>query len=470
MLFPSYSFIFGFLPLALVGYFLACRIGDRAAAGWLVLCSFAFYAMWNPPYVLILIGSFCFNFLIGWSILREKAQRGKVVWASCGIGADLGLLIAYKYLAAWTGYDFGLILPLGISFFTFTQIGYLVDCLGGKGKDLTFLNFVVFVTFFPHLIAGPILHIRDIAPQLANFRSKNITENITVGATYFILGLAKKVLLADTLAGAVDHGFANPGTLGFAESWAAALCYTLQIYFDFSGYSDMAIGLACMFGIRFPLNFNSPYKAASIIEFWQRWHMTLTRYLTLLLFNPLALAIARRGYKRFAITTALPIVYTMAIAGVWHGAGWTFLIFGLLHAGYLIVNHAWRRWGFALPVVAAVAMTHLGVIAALVFFRSNSAHAALALFKGMSGLRGLGHGLSPVEMAQIVAGYFIVWALPNTQQIMVRYSPVLEKVSPARWPVVEWKPSPLWTAAAFLLMICSLVALPQATVFLYFQF
>lgn len=454
MLFPTYSFVFGFLPIAVIGFWLATKLGDRAAAGWLVLASLAFYSFWNPSYVAILIGSFCFNYLIG------KSGQKLVIY--CGIATDLALLVSFKYLATWIGIDLGLVLPLGISFFTFTQIGYLVDRMGGRGKELTFLDFAVFVTFFPHLIAGPILHIRDIAPQLKAFALKR--EHLAVGVSYFVLGLSKKVLLADPLAAMVDAGFGAPDQLGAAAAWLTATGYALQLYFDFSGYSDMAIGLAAMFGIKFPVNFNSPYQSASIIEFWRRWHMTLTRYLTLLLFNPLAMAIARRGYQGFAITTALPILYTMALAGVWHGAGWTFLIFGLLHAAYLIVNHVWPT---RVPWVIGILLTQLAVIVAMVFFRANSVGNAVELLQGMAGRHG--YGTLSWHWLDIVALYGIVFLMPNTQQIMIRASTVLDKVKPSL-SALQWRLDTVWTIVVAGLLIADLVMLPQATPFLYFQF
>ncbi len=281
-------------------------------------------------------------------------------------------------------------------------------------KDRSIIEYCLFVTFFPHLIAGPIYHHREIMPQFAKSETYRINRgNIAIGLTIFFIGLAKKVLLADSLLQLSNAGFAAPHTLGLLSSWLTALAYSLRLYFDFSGYSDMAIGLAYMFNIRFPLNFNSPYKARSIIDFWQRWHMTLTRYLTLYLYNPMAIWIARRRMARglpiltrdaqtvggFLNMIAIPIAVTMTLAGIWHGAGLQFLIFGLLHGVYLTVNHAWRifgpahlardfqnRWIRAAAVIASVLLTYCAALVAQVFFRAASTGDAIGLLAGMAGL------------------------------------------------------------------------------------
>ena len=310
-----------------------------------------------------------------------------------------------------------IILPLGISFFTFTQIGFLVDCAAGSVKDRNPVNYLLFVTFFPHLIAGPILHHAEIMPQFKDRRSYRLDlDNVARGASLFAIGLFKKVIIADTFAIYAQPGFAAPAGLTLVASWGTLLCYSLQLYFDFSGYSDMAIGIAKMFNIQFPLNFNSPYKAHNIIDFWQRWHMTLTRYITLLIYNPIAIEITRhrvaRGlpvrlnrkaavkFRPFVSMVAFPTFCTMALAGVWHGAGLQFLIFGLLHACYLTINHLWRSFGpkpasagptpvRAVQVIGAVLLTYLAVLVAQLFFRAASCGDALTLLAGMVGAHGV---------------------------------------------------------------------------------
>ena len=378
MLFNSYLFLLLFLPVTLTIYYLFGATRMRAAAVWLSLSSFVFYGWWNPQFVCLLAGSIVFNYLVSLAIFhfRDRPKRQNLA-VMLGLAVDLGLLVHYKYFTALLGFlnDYGVgvgtvesvILPLGISFFTFTQIGYLLDCRAGIVTERSPLSYVLFVTFFPHLIAGPILHHKEMMPQFAqreNYRFR--WENLSIGGTLFVIGLAKKVLLADSIAPYADDGFAAPGNLQFWAAWATSVSYALQLYFDFSGYSDMALGLAKMFGIRFPLNFNSPYKAGSIIEFWARWHMTLTRYLTAYLYYPVAMAVSRRRTARgqpvgaagvataggFAGMIVLPTVYTMGLAGVWHGAGLQFLVFGLLHAAYLAVNHGWRIFVSGRPPAA----------------------------------------------------------------------------------------------------------------------
>ena len=310
MLFNSYLFLLVFLPITLAVYYAVGPLNLRLAALWLCLTSIVFYGWWNPQFVVLLAGSIAFNYAVSQLILHSEGRpRLQGLITGLGVGADLALLFHYKYFAALLGFlnDLGMssatadsvILPLGISFFTFTQIGYLLDCKAGVVKERSLLSYVLFVTFFPHLIAGPILHHKEMMPQFAqpeNYRFK--AENLSVGMMLFVIGLAKKVLLADGIAPYADAGFAAPGELMFWGSWGASLCYALQLYFDFSGYSDMALGLAKMFGIRFPLNFNSPYKAGSIIEFWARWHMTLTRYLTAYLYYPVAMAVSKWRTER----------------------------------------------------------------------------------------------------------------------------------------------------------------------------
>lgn len=543
MIFSSYNFIFIFLPIALVGYYLVAKLGAEYAVAWLVLASLAFYAVWNPVFVILLVCSIAFNFVIGRAMLgreREEDSKSRDRLLVVGIAVNLVVLFSFKYLGpilSWghsisivsPRFDFNVILPLGISFFTFTQIGYLVDCNHGRGKDFDFNRYAAFVTFFPHLIAGPILHIREIGPQLLNPDTYRLRlRNLSVGTSFFIMGLAKKVLLADPLADIVSIGFAHPGDFPLFGTWLYALAYTFQLYFDFSGYTDMAIGLAYMFGIKFPINFDSPYKSTSIIEFWKRWHITLSNYLASLLYNPIALYINRRRLRRANTTSArnlktlgafgsvvvFPIGITFALAGIWHGAGLQFLVFGLMHGAYLTINHAWRWYGPKLSekyrgrlakagvVVCKVLLTFVAVVATQVMFRASSVGAALQMLGGMIGL----HGIDPIPVpstvmtvvrhlgpvhefltrthhilavpaaeitpppARLALLFFIVWALPNSQMIMAKFSPTLTEAKPdtRRW--LLWQPTARWALALGLLLALCLMSLQQTKVFLYFQF
>lgn len=305
MLFNSYTFVFVFLPVTLLGYVCASRFGRRGVVSWLSLASLAFYAYWRPAYLALLCASIVLNFIYSRMIYGYSGQprvQKTVLWV--GIASNLLLLGYYKYLFPLLSFLGSLggrhhqwadvVLPLGISFFTFTQIGYLVDLNQDAAERQDFLGYVLFVAFFPHLIAGPLLHHKEMMPQINEKRRFQLSmEDLALGFSWFLMGLFKKVVIADTLAKHADVAFANSHSLSFLAAWGGVLAYALQLYFDFSGYSDMALGLARMFSIRLPLNFNSPYKATSITEYWQRWHMTLTRYATLYLYNPVSLWVVR---------------------------------------------------------------------------------------------------------------------------------------------------------------------------------
>ena len=510
MLFNSLSFILVFLPVALVGFYGLGLWSNRWAAAWLVAMSLLFYSWWSPSLVLLIAASITFNFTSGAFILKTQPRPNlQSLLLALAISGDLLLLFYYKYffsLLNWLDFHgliqlshpYNVILPLGISFFTFTQIGYLVDCKGGVVKSNRLLDYCLFVTFFPHLIAGPILHHREMMPQFADPKTYRFDwENIAVGGTLFIIGLAKKVLIADRFIPAVTETFAHPAGLSFFHAWDGALSYSLQLYFDFSGYSDMACGLAILFGLRFPANFNSPYCAMNIIDYWQRWHMTLTRYLTLYVYSPIALWVSRRrlaqgkSVSRKAISTpggffsmiAFPTFFTMTLAGIWHGAGLTFLVFGLLHAFYLTVNHAWRSFGPRVPEkpphpvlriaadVSKIALTYLAVLVAQVFFRATSVHAGIALLEDMGGRHGFsGASALAGHAALILAVFLIVWFMPNSLQILHAHQPTLSKINPGRWSIAQLKPNIAWGVAVGLVGALALLAVTGMTEFLYFRF
>lgn len=349
MLFNSSVFLFAFLPLVLGGFFLIGRYWTGAAIAFLALASIVFYGFWNPSHVPLLLLSALFNYSCG-CLLIWLGEKGKNYWRMVvliiAVGSDISVLWWYKYsqfiadaFAFSPLFSSGsIVLPLGISFYTFTQISYVVDCYRRHVTFWKISEYLLFVTYFPHLIAGPILRHDEVIPQ---FRQK-VTftfnyDNLAVGGTIFLMGLFKKICLADNVSLYVGNMFPHGGVApGFVDSWIGISAYTLQLYFDFSGYSDMAVGLSRMFGVRIPINFDSPYKAGSIIEFWGRWHMSLSRFLRDYLYIPLGGN--RRGKPRQMVNMAI----TMLLGGVWHGAGWTFLAWGALHGMFLIVNHGWR--------------------------------------------------------------------------------------------------------------------------------
>ena len=496
MLFNSYPFIWLFLPVALAGFFLAARFRHEAAAAWLALCSLFFYGYWDVHYVPLLLLSITVNYQIGKQISnhieKQAAQRAKM-WLIIGLVFDLGLLAHYKYtnffLDNWvtlTGstIDFpNIILPLGISFFTFTQIAYLADCHKGIVKERNPVHYLLFITYFPHLIAGPILHHKQMMPQFAHAKTYRISqENIAIGLTIFAIGMFKKMAIADPLSTFVGPVFAvskHPGLLSTEEAWLGALAYCLQLYFDFSGYSDMAIGLSRLFGIKMPLNFNSPYKSTSIIDFWRRWHMTLSQFLRDYLY--IALGGNRKGKTRRHINLLL----TMLLGGLWHGAGWTFIIWGGLHGIYLTANHVFRE--FFPPsndkTVAARAraitgwlLTTLGVIFAFVVFRATSVNDAMIVLQAMIGAQSAIEGDAVIKILEhadegwdyvLLAGLIALFA-PNTQEIMSRFQPASDAVdSQTRW---QWQPSILLALLTAVVLSYSIVNIGQVSEFLYFQF
>ena len=519
MLFNSLGFIFLFLPVVLTGFFQLARVSHTYAAGWLAVASLFFYGYWNIAYVGLLLGSVVCNYTLGIWIakagIKQDISRQKYILV-LALAANLLLLAYYKYANFFLGninsvagahLSLGeIILPLGISFFTFTQIAFLVDTYQGKVKEYNFIHYTLFVTYFPHLIAGPVLHHKEMMPQFSRASTYRFHyENMSVGLTIFFIGLFKKVILADSLAsfvGPVFDGSAAGAPITLTDAWCGALCYTLQLYFDFSGYSDMAIGLSRMFGVALPLNFHSPYKSVNIIEFWRRWHMTLSRFLRDYLYFPLG------GNRKGRARRYLNLMATMLLGGLWHGANWTFVIWGGLHGAYLVFNHAWhtvrRKLGqnpdqpLSRPMhVLSVAFTFLAVVTAWVVFRAHNFTAAIALLKAMAGMNGfilpyawlskwgeIGQWLSAHGIAfrasngligssavnWICISLLIVWFAPNTQQIMAAYQPALDVPAETRIFRLRWLPSPYMALIVWLIGFCAIVNLNQQSEFLYFQF
>ena len=516
MLFNSYFFILIFLPITLLVFFaLGRKGGRRLAIAWMVAASLFFYGWWNPAYLGLIVASILFNYSIGIILGDERRHYAtrKGVFAF-GITANLAVLAYYKYanfflesLNATLGAGYGLteiILPLGISFFTFTQIAFLVDAYRGEVREYNFLHYALFVTYFPHLIAGPVLHHKEMMPQFGNARIFRFdTLNFSAGLTYFVLGLFKKVMLADGIAGfgaPVFKAAAAGQLLSSMDAWGGALSYTFQLYFDFSGYSDMAIGLALMMGIRLPLNFNSPYKAVNIIEFWRRWHMTLSRFLRDYLY------IALGGNKKGETRRYANLMLTMLLGGLWHGAGWTFVIWGGLHGLYLIINHGWqvlrRRLGHDLKAstwwskALSTLVTFLAVVIGWVYFRSNNIDTAHHILKNMAAMpefrlstfysdvvlnSSLGHwveltGLQISAETMLIAAIAMIAGIaffaPNTQEIMGGYYSHPRGCAETTVPNVKglWSPRLFWAGIVSIAAAGSLLGLSQVSEFLYFQF
>lgn len=416
MLFNSYAFIFLFLPLTFFVYFYLNRQHRFTQAKlFLVLSSLFFYSWWNVIYLPLILLSMVFNYKVG-SWLTQLKQHNKPYrkqLLTVGILANLSLLGYFKYadffitnLNLAFGSDVPLLalaLPLAISFFTFQQVAYLVDAYRGEVAEYDFLNYAVFVTFFPQLIAGPIVHHKEMMPQFSdpNNRQINMTH-LSLGLFIFSIGLFKKVVIADTFAIWATHGFDHAEVLGFWEAWVTSLSYTFQLYFDFSGYADMAIGAAFLFNIKLPINFHSPYKARNIQSFWRRWHITLSRFLRDYIYIPLG------GNRKGKYRTYVNLMLTFILGGIWHGAGWTFVFWGFLHGFALVVHRLWTHIGIRLPLVVAWFLTFNFVNISWVFFRAKEWDDALKVLEGMFGLQGFEYQLNYLQLGILGLGMLIV--------------------------------------------------------------
>jgi alginate O-acetyltransferase complex protein AlgI len=396
MLFNSYEFIFLFLPITFGIYFwLNAKRLTVASKAWMVFASLFFYSWWNIIYLPLILGSILFNFTIGSSISRMNSTEihkgiSRKALLSFGIISNILLLSYFKYMDFFitnanivleNHWDLmHIVLPLGISFFTFTQIAYLVDAYRNEVKEMDYLNYTLFVTFFPHLLAGPILHHKEMMPQFDTLRNKAINyKNIAAGLFLFSLGLFKKVVIADTFATWANAGFDSAETLNMIEAWATSLSYTFQLYFDFSGYTDMALGAALLFNIRLPINFNSPYKALNIQDFWRRWHITLSRFLRDYIYIPLG------GNRNGEFRTYANLFTVFLVGGLWHGASWMFIIWGALHGSAIVFHRAWQQMGLSMNQWLAWFITFNFVNITWIFFRAREWEDALKILKAMFG-------------------------------------------------------------------------------------
>jgi len=424
MLFNSIEYIFFFLPIVVIFYFLLNNKGyHQAALIWLVVASFGFYSYWNPKYLILITGSISVNYFLG-GLLQKKNQRFVLV---LGLVFNLGILAYFKYanfianninvLLEHTDYFIDLPkieLPLAISFFTFLQIAYLVDCYQNKVKEANFLHYTLFVTYFPHLIAGPLVHHQELMPEFSKPENKRVNwVNVYTGLFVFSLGLFKKVYIADTFAEWARMGFDTNIPLGFFDAWGTSLSYTLQLYFDFSGYTDMAIGASMIFNIKLPINFNSPYKALDIQDFWRRWHMTLSRWLREYLYIPLG------GNRHGSFFTGVNLFITFLLGGLWHGANWNFVIWGALHGAAVVFHRVWRTTGAKLPQLAAWVITFLFVNFAWIFFRAKTLDDSQRVLSGMIDI----HALNISPSFATAFNYFIEW--PMAQLPAIGTTPLL---------------------------------------------
>lgn len=546
MLFNSYSFLFAFLPVTLLGYLLVGRLRSRPASlSYLVLCSIVFYGVWNPLNLVVILPSIAINYGLGLAIRRQLAggaagDRRAGLLLLAGVAFNLCFLGYFKYKNFFLdtsnlllGTDFVLtqvILPLGISFITFQKIAFLVDVRSATISDFDVYDFLTFVFFFPQLIAGPIVHYREMMPQFEQLSFRLVPRDFAVGTCLFALGLFKKVVLADGVAvhAAPVFAAAEQGhSLDFFTAWIGALAYTFQIYFDFSGYSDMATGLARLFGIRLPVNFNSPLKARSIIDFWSRWHVTLTRFLTAYIYTPVVMGLTRarmrqgkpvlgRGKPKagaFVMLVVAPTMLTMFLSGFWHGAGFTFLAWGLLHGLYLCINHAWRQWRPAWDKASyervmnplGFVLTFIAVVIGLVLFRAHSMAGAGRILHGMVGLDGvslpqaimlrlgsLGEillrlGVSAdvsrsgsifmIAVMWLVTLFLITSFAPNSLELLREHEPALHYAAAKpkdtdrrRRSAPKLQFTGAWATAMAALFVLGVLGLGRVSEFLYWQF
>lgn len=463
MLFNSYDFIFLYLPVVVIVYFyLGQKHSPKWASAWMVLVSLFFYGYWDWRYVPLLLASMGFNYFVGQKIESAASRR---LWLYFGVLTDLALLGYFKYAAFFlkTVNDVAgtmvfdvphIVLPLGISFFTFTQIAYLVDTYRCETKSGGFLSYAEFVTIFPHLIAGPILNHKKMIPQFLHWENYAVNwDNIARGLALFLMGLFKKACIADGLAGWINELFGKIHGLTCYEAWLGAIGYTFQLYFDFSAYSEMAVGLALIFNFRFPTNFDSPYQASNIIDFWRRWHMSLGAWVKEYLYIPMG------GGRNGAVLKMRNLLVSMLLIGFWHGAGWTFIVWGALHGLYLVINHLWRQAGLSLPKVISWPLTFLAVTVAWVFFRADSLTDACSMISVMLYGRAISWNAAMSSSlgvcSRLVLGTGIALALfPNPQRLLERYFSFNVR----------------WLALLFILSAGSFYAFSHISDFLYFQF
>ena len=460
MLFNSYEFIFIFAPVSIAGYFLLGHFfRNRANQIFLLISSLIFYSYWDINFLPILIFSIVVNFVISGKILQSNSRQFFII----GIIFNVGLLVYYKYLPPEK------ILPLGISFFTITQLLYLYDCYAGVSKDHDSIRYALFVTFFPHLLAGPILYHRQMMKQFRDEKLRRIDfENLSRGLILFTIGLAKKIFIADQLSPFVAEGYANVENLTLIEAWLVAMSYTLQLFFDFSGYSDMAVGLARMMNFEIPINFNSPYRATSPINFWQRWHISLTNAMTACVYLPLMKFFKVRSLKN---TVAASFI-TFFIVGMWHGSGWTFFGFAMFTALSVVANYLWRSMNFSMPDVLARFSLMTFTIVTMVFLRSENMSTAQKMFEAMLGSNGLEFPRKIVELVHSFGIYLDVGNVPGNLPKLVFFAAIIiVAFAPSSNLIAKnVQPKIFMAVLTAIILFASILQMSSVTEFLYFQF
>lgn len=470
MLFNSFDFILIFLPITLWVYFSLHRLRlHTAAKAALVAASLYFYAYFNWSYLPVILSSIAINYLVAWRMSTDAPKWRRKLWLAVGISFNLGIIGYFKYfdffienINALFNADFALqhiLLPLGLSFFTFQQIAFVVDSYHRKTALPKFLDYCNFVTFFPQLIAGPIVLPEEMLPQFEDKTKHCVNyENLFNGLFLFTLGLGKKVLIADSIAVFANTGFDMMNAYTMAEAWLTSLSYSLQLYFDFSGYCDMAIGIGLMFNIKLPQNFNSPYRAHNFQDFWHRWHMTLNRFFTQYLYLPLG------GSKRGEARTLGNIFIVFLMSGIWHGAGWTFIVWGILHGVSVILNRLWKKAGHPLPNWISIPLTLFFINIFWVFFRADSLTDAMLIVTSMFDNTNLSLTMNyKTQLATMID--------PKLVMIILLVSFPLAFLGKTAYQWMEQKDLYRWkSAATIILFVIECLFISRVVSFLYFNF
>lgn len=466
MLFNSYAFIFAFLPIALIGYFILNHFKQITLSKcWLIGASLFFYTYFTYKNLPILLFSLCANFMIGSLLHNKPTWISKLNLFRIGLVLNLGLLGFFKYS--------GFLLPLGLSFFTLQQVAFLIDSYEGLTEEKKFIDYAVFVSFFPTLISGPIVHYQHLMPQIESKENKSFNFDLfSTGIFIFCLGLVKKVLISEAFASWAKVGFDESLNLDLLAAWKTSLSYTFQLYYDFSGYTDMAIGIGYMFNVKVPQNFNSPFRSKSIIEFWSRWHMTLSQFINTYLFTPIVRAMPKINFRNTMIATFI----SMFIAGIWHGAGWTFVLYGALHGTALVVNHKWKKRKQKLPSWLAWLITFNFVNITFIVFRANDLSDVWKILKGMLGLSGVVvpkmiiKSVGPLKEFGWRMGTYLQ---PDDYLMIVMFLGafyVLHKIKNSLELEKEFRPNTKVAMACGIAFVFCLFGMNRITEFIYFNF
>jgi alginate O-acetyltransferase complex protein AlgI len=479
MLFNSYIFIFIFLPSVYLIFRLSSRFNSNVSLGILIMSSLIFYSYWNIYNIFIILSSLLLNYIIGTSILKLNFNYIRKIVYALGILFNLCFIFYYKYFDFFIndvlsfhigGFDTAsIILPLAISFFTFQQITFLSDCYRKQINSIPILNYLLYITFFPQLIAGPIVRFKDMSSQYSckTFNTYN-HRSISCGIFIFAIGLFKKVVIADNLSLLVNSGYQSYNLLTFIESWTISIMYSLQLYYDFSGYCDMAIGLALLFNVKLPINFNSPYQAKNIQDFWRRWHITLGSFLKDFVYIPLG------GSRGTFFHTSRNLLLCFLICGIWHGAGFTFIAWGIMHGIGLVVHRLWSLTGFNIPKAASIIITFLFVNLSWVLFRSENLNQAFIILRSMFDITEITLPIKLIKFFETSFFKYREFASTIDNDYFILFVPLLFVFTllskNSNYYVSNFSPNRKNLIFVFLLFITSILSIGRVNEFIYYNF